>query len=163
MKDKYLKLAGIAGLLIVLDQVTKAAVLIKMPLYHSIEMIPGFFNLVHVRNPGGAFSFFAGQSSFLRLVFFKVVSIAVVVMLIYTYRKIPKTHPLLSISFALIIGGATGNLIDRFRFGSVIDFLDFYLGSMHWPAFNIADSGITIGIFILIWHLLFKKMPDNLI
>ena len=81
-------------------------------------------------------------------------------MVFYFYKSTPVTHRFLSAAFALIFGGAVGNLIDRFRFGSVVDFLDFYIGNYHWPAFNIADSAITGGIFIFIYHLLFKKMPE---
>jgi signal peptidase II len=76
------------------------------------------------------------------------------------YKNTPKTHSLLAAGFALIFGGAAGNLIDRIRFGKVVDFLDFYIGNLHWPAFNIADSAITIGIAIFIFHILFKKMPE---
>jgi signal peptidase II len=76
------------------------------------------------------------------------------------YKKTPATHPLLASGFALIFGGAIGNLIDRVRFGKVIDFLDFFIGNLHWPAFNIADSAISVGITIFAVHLVLKKMPD---
>jgi signal peptidase II len=76
------------------------------------------------------------------------------------YKKTPHSHKLLAFGFALIFGGAVGNLIDRVRFGSVVDFLDVYLGRFHWPAFNIADSAITVGIMIFLFHLLRKEMPQ---
>ena len=76
------------------------------------------------------------------------------------YRNTPSTHVFLASAYAMIFGGAIGNLIDRFRFGKVVDFLDFYVGPHHWPAFNVADSAITIGIVILGYHLVFKKMPS---
>ena len=72
----------------------------------------------------------------------------------------PATGAIIVTGFALILGGAVGNLIDRFRFGKVVDFLDFYLGNYHWPAFNVADSAISIGVCIFLIHLLFKKMPE---
>jgi signal peptidase II len=81
-------------------------------------------------------------------------------LIFYFYHKTPPGQTLLSTGFALIFGGAIGNLIDRVRFGMVVDFLDFYIGRHHWPAFNIADSAITVGIFIFIYHLVVKKMPE---
>jgi signal peptidase II len=79
---------------------------------------------------------------------------------LWFYFKTPPTHPYLAGAFGMIFGGAVGNLIDRVRFGTVTDFLDFYVGNLHWPAFNIADSAITIGIGIFLLHLLLKKMPE---
>ncbi len=76
------------------------------------------------------------------------------------YRNTPQTHPWLATGFALIFGGALGNLIDRVRFGKVVDFLDFYLGSYHWPVFNIADSAITVGVAIFLIHLVLNKLPE---
>jgi signal peptidase II len=81
-------------------------------------------------------------------------------LIFYFYKKTPTEHSWLTAAFALIFGGAIGNLIDRIRFGMVIDFLDFYVGNLHWPAFNIADSAISIGIGIFLYHLIFKKMPE---
>jgi signal peptidase II len=91
---------------------------------------------------------------------FGLISSLAVGLIFYFYRNTPKTHPLLATGFALIFGGALGNLIDRVRFGKVVDFLDFYLGSYHWPAFNIADSAITVGVAIFLIHLVFKKLPE---
>ncbi len=159
-KDKYLKLAGVASLIIILDQTTKAVVLKVLPLYHSNNVIPGFFNLTHIQNPGGAFGFMANHSSSWRSFIFLIVSSLAVYLVYYFYKNTPKTHPLLSTGFALIFGGAIGNMIDRIRFGKVVDFLDFYIGRYHWPAFNVADSAISIGIAIFLFHLLFKKMPE---
>ncbi len=95
-----------------------------------------------------------------RTVIFLFISSLAVVLILYFYNKTPSTHAILATGFALVFGGAIGNLIDRFRFGNVVDFLDIYLGNFHWPAFNVADSAITIGIFIFILHLLFRKMPE---
>lgn len=158
--SKYKKLAGIAGLIVVSDQITKALILKSMPLYHSVSVIPGFFNITHIHNPGGAFGFLASQSSTLRTIVFLLISSLAVGLVLWFYKQTPKTHPWLASAFAMIFGGAIGNLIDRIRFGKVVDFLDFYLGNLHWPAFNIADSAISIGITVFVIHLLFKKLPD---
>lgn len=150
----------IVGLVVVLDQITKALVLAKLPLYHSISVISGFFNLTHIRNPGGAFGFMAGGSQGLRNLLFIGVSAIAMGLIVFFYRSTPKTHPVLASALAMIFGGAVGNLIDRLRFGEVVDFLDLFLGSYHWPAFNVADSAITVGITIFIAHVVLGKMPD---
>jgi signal peptidase II len=150
----------ITGLVVLLDQATKLLVLAKMPLYHSITVIPGFFNLIHIRNPGGAFGFMAAGSQGLRNLLFVGVSIFAMGLIVYFYRSTPKTHPYLASALAMIFGGAVGNLVDRLRFGEVVDFLDVYVSTYHWPAFNVADSAITVGITIFIAHLVFGKMPE---
>jgi len=159
-KTKYIKFVVITGMVVILDQISKAVILYTMPLYHSIEVIPGFFSLTHIQNAGGAFGLLANQSSDVRYIFFIIVSSLAICLIFLLYKNTPKTHSLLAAGFALILGGAAGNLIDRIRFGKVIDFLDFYIGDLHWPAFNVADSAITIGIAIFIFHILFKKMPE---
>jgi signal peptidase II len=137
---------------IVADQVTKALIVDAMRLYESWEIIPGFFNLVYVTNSGAAFSFLADSNSPWRHYFFLCIGAVALVGLSVAHWKLRKENGLYSLALALIAGGAAGNLIDRVRFGSVIDFLDFYLGSYHWPAFNVADSAICIGVglFLLI-------------
>lgn len=160
LKNKYQKLVVIAGAVVITDQIIKTAILKNLPLYHSVTVIPGFFSLTHIHNPGGAFGFLAGQSSSIRNLVFILISSLAVGLIVYFYKHTPKTHPLLAAGFALISGGAAGNLIDRLRFGKVIDFLDFYIGSYHWPAFNVADSAITVGVAIFLFHLLFNKLPE---
>ncbi len=160
LKPAILRLAWLATVVIVLDQVTKAMVLARMPLYHSVSVIPGLFNLTHVQNPGGAFGFLAGQSPTLRTVVFLAASTMAALLVLYFYLTTPPSHPYLALGFALIFSGAVGNLIDRVRFGAVVDFLDFYIGRAHWPAFNVADSAITIGMTIFVIHLVFRKLPD---
>jgi signal peptidase II len=152
--------AVIAGLVVLLDQATKLLVLAKMPLYHSIPVIEGFFSLTHIRNPGGAFGFMAASSQGVRNLLFVGVSIFAMGLIVYFYRSTPKTYPYLASALAMIFGGAVGNLIDRLRFGEVVDFLDVYVGAYHWPAFNVADSAITVGITVFIVHLVLGKMPD---
>ena len=159
-KDKYLRLILIAGLVVVLDQITKLIVLDSLPLFHSIQIIPGFFNLTHIHNPGGAFGFLSDNSSTTQRFVFLFASSLAIVLVLYFYNKTPKSFILLSTGFALVIGGALGNLIDRIRMGKVVDFLDFYIGDLHWPAFNVADSAVSIGMIIFVFHLVFKKLPE---
>ena len=159
-RDKYVRLVMIAGLIVLLDQLSKALILQSVPLHHSIPVIPGFFDITLILNPGGAFGFLSGQHSSLRHIFFLGVTSMAICFIVVLYRKIPPTHSLLAAAFALIVGGAVGNLIDRVRFERVVDFLDFYVGKYHWPAFNVADSAISVGMAIFIYHLVFNKMPD---
>jgi signal peptidase II len=156
---KYVPFAVISALVIVLDQVTKIMVLQKMPLYHSISVIPGFFSLTHVHNPGGAFGFMAQHDSPWRHWLFLAAAGIALVMIIYFYHQTPPSHRLFGAALAMIFGGAVGNLIDRLRYGVVVDFLDFYIGYMHWPTFNIADSAVTVGVIVFVMHILFKKAP----
>ena len=138
---------SLAALVLLADQATKWLVLQTMPLGEVIP-ITGFFNLVHVRNPGAAFSFLADAGGWQRWLF-AVFAIGVSALLIFMMRRAPEQR-LFCFAAALVIGGAIGNLIDRLVFGEVIDFLDFHWQGWHWPAFNIADSGITVGAFLII-------------
>lgn len=158
---KYIRLAVVAGLVVGADQITKALIIKHLPLHKSITVISGLFDITHILNPGGAFGLMANMSVVVRTVVFLFISSLAVGLILYFYIKTPPGYTLLAIGFALIFGGAIGNLIDRVRFGVVVDFLDFYIGKHHWPAFNVADSAITVGIFIFIYHLLLKKMPEE--
>ncbi len=159
-RRKYIWLTLIAGGIVIADQVTKLLILREVSLHTSIPVIPGFFHITHVQNPGGAFGFLANQSALVRGVLFLAVSTVAVGMVLWFYHKTPPTHRWLATGFALIIGGAVGNLIDRVRFGKVIDFLDFFFRGWHWPAFNVADSAITVGITIFIIHVIWGRIPD---
>lgn len=159
-RHHYIRLIGISGSVVLVDQLVKWIIAAMMPLHQSIPVIPGFFNLTHIQNTGGAFGFLAGQSEGLRIVIFVVASSLAAGFIFYLYRKTVDTLPFLSSGFALIFGGAIGNLIDRIRFGRVTDFLDVYIGDLHWPVFNVADSAVTIGIAIFLYHFLFNKIPD---
>ncbi len=159
-RNKYSRLLLIAGTIVMADQITKAVVLAKMALYQSIIIIPGFFSLTHIHNPGGAFGFLAQQDATVRAAVFLVASIVAIGLIFMFYRQIPRSHPFLASGLALILGGAIGNLIDRLRFGKVVDFLDFYIGDLHYPAFNVADSAITVGVTIFLGHLVLRKLPE---
>ena len=150
----------IVGCVVALDQTTKALVQKTMALYHSVPVIPGFFSLTHIHNPGGAFGFMARQGPGVRAFLFLAVSFLAILLLFYLYRRIPVTYQWLSAGLALIMGGAIGNFIDRVRFGEVVDFLDFYIGVHHWPAFNVADSAVTVGITVLLVHMILGKLPE---
>lgn len=156
---KYARLPIIAGLIVIADQLTKWWVLHAIAAYEVIPVIPGFFNLVHFQNPGGAFGFFAEQNSQIRALFFIVFSLVAVLLILYLYRSTPGQYKWLLTGFSLIVGGAVGNLVDRLRFDHVVDFIDLYVGDLHWPAFNIADSAITIGMVIFALYLVTKKYP----
>ena len=151
---------SIAALVAILDQAIKLLVLTRIPAYGSIVVIPGFFDLTHIYNTGGAFGFLAGKSSLFRHLFFLTATAIAMGMIVYLYLKTPREFLFLRSGLAMILGGAVGNGIDRIRLGKVVDFLDLYVKDLHWPAFNIADSAITVGILIFIYHLLFKKMPE---
>ena len=157
------RLLIIAGLVLMIDQATKLIIYHGLPLYGEIDVVPGFFSIVHYHNPGGAFGILAKGENGIRHIFFLVISILALGLVFYFYRSTPKTHQFLSTAFALIFGGAVGNMVDRLRLGQVIDFLDVYVNGWHWPAFNVADSAISVGIGIFIFHLLFGKMPDDII
>ncbi|WP_462270675.1 signal peptidase II [Desulfobacter sp.] len=154
------RLALVSICVLLLDQITKWLIVRHVPLYAHIPVIDHFFNITHILNPGGAFGFFAEQSPGIRKFIFLFLSSGVALFVLWLYRKTAESHIFLSYGLALIFGGALGNLIDRFRFGKVVDFLDFYAGDLHWPAFNIADSAITIGMGILIYHVIFNKLPE---
>ena len=159
MMQKYLRFSIISLGVVLLDQMTKILVLRYMPLHDSISIIPGFFSLTHVHNPGGAFGFMAQNSSPLRHWLFLLAAFFALGMILYFYHQTPRTHPFFGFALALIFGGAIGNLIDRLRFGEVIDFLDVYIGYMHWPTFNVADSAVSVGVIIFLFHVITKKMP----
>jgi signal peptidase II len=157
LSTKMMRLAVAAGSILISDQITKALILAHLPLGGSIPVIPGFFDLTHVHNPGGAFGFMAGMSAEFRSLLFIAVSLVATGLILYFYWQTPPGQRFLSVGLALIFGGAVGNLVDRIRFGVVVDFLDVYAGALHWPAFNVADSAITVGVGIFAYHLLFRK------
>jgi len=156
----WLRLILVSGGVIFTDQITKYIIKINIVLHDNIIVIDKFFNLTHILNPGGAFGFFASGSPEIRKFIFLFMSSLVTLFVLWFYKKCAADFVFLSYGLALIFGGALGNLIDRFLYGKVVDFLDFYIGSAHWPAFNVADSAISIGMTILIYHIVFNKVPD---
>ena len=156
---KLKRLLRIAGAVVIADQITKAIIVAKVPLHSAISVIPGLFDITHVLNPGGAFGFMANQSALVRQLLFVVLTLVAICAIFFFYLNTPDTHRWFSSALALIFGGAVGNFIDRLRFGKVVDFLSFYIGPYQWPAFNVADSAISIGLTIFIFHVVFNKVP----
>lgn len=138
---------GIAGLVILLDQLTKVTIT-RMFSYGESHPVTAFFNLVLVYNPGAAFSFLGSASGWQRY-FFTGIGIAAAIFIVFLLKR-HAGQRMFCTALALILGGALGNVTDRIAYGHVIDFLDFYLGRWHWPAFNIADSAICIGAVLFV-------------
>lgn len=151
-----LKWLAVSFGVIIADQATKFAILREFALHESMS-ITSFFNLVLVYNRGAAFSFLAGASGWQRE-FFIGIALAASIWVIYLLRK-HAHEALFSFSLSLILGGALGNLIDRLRYGAVVDFLDFHAYGYHWPAFNVADSAITCGAILLVWESIRPRKP----
>jgi len=158
LKCRYTTLLLVAGIVVLVDQISKEIILRFFPLYENLEVIPGFFSLTHIRNTGGAFGLLAGKATGMRTVFFLAVSGMALAVVLYLHAKMAAGKRWVETAFALVLGGAVGNLVDRLRFGEVIDFLDFYVGTTHWPAFNVADSAITMGVAILCVNVLCKRI-----
>jgi signal peptidase II len=157
---RYLLLGMIAVIVIVADQVTKYSIVQSMRLHESIPIVPNLFSLTYIRNPGAAFGLLAGSSNAFRMVFFGMTSLFALALLGTILFRLPEKDWIGQLSIAGILGGAIGNLIDRLRFGEVIDFLDVYIESYHWPAFNVADSAITVGVVCLIVHFAFERKDE---
>lgn len=159
-KDSGLRWLWLAILVFMLDVGTKLWVMntIDYGWVNRIEVLP-FFNLLYVHNYGAAFSFLSDAGGWQRW-FFAAIALGVSGMLIYWMRSLAASNKILNIAYALMIGGALGNLFDRLYYGYVNDFLDFYIGSSHWPAFNLADTAICIGAgLMLIDAFLSSKKP----
>lgn len=154
---RYVILAIVSVGTIALDQTSKAQIMQTMRLHESIPIIPNVFNLTYIRNPGAAFGLLASSSNGFRLLFFGLTSLFALGLLGTIFFRLRHDEWVGQLSIAGILGGAIGNLLDRLRFGEVIDFLDFYIDAYHWPAFNIADAAISVGVFFLIIHFAFEK------
>lgn len=145
---------------VVLDQVTKYAVEASFQQWETLPLIP-FLNLTLTYNEGAAFSFLADAGGWQRW-FFVVLACAVIAVLVGWLYRLQQEARWLALALALIIGGAVGNLIDRILLGKVVDFIDFYIGQWHWPAFNVADSAISVGVVILLLDaLVFQSQNGN--
>jgi signal peptidase II len=161
---RYLLLSAVIAITVFLDQASKAYIMQTMRLHESIPIVPGFFSLTYIRNPGAAFGILASSSTGFRLLFFAVTSLFALVLLGTIFFRLRSDDWTGQLSIAAILGGAIGNLLDRLRFGEVIDFLDCYIEEYHWPAFNVADAAISVGVFLLILHFaLEKKEPVHVL
>lgn len=149
----------LAVLIVVLDQLTKQWVSSNFSYGESLELLP-FLNLTLVHNMGAAFSFLSDAGGWQRW-FFAIVSLIVSVVLIVWLSRLPARQYLLATALALVLGGAIGNLWDRVFLGYVVDFVDVFYQKYHWPAFNIADTAITVGAILLILESLFSSKTDS--
>jgi signal peptidase II len=161
MNIKFLLLAAISGALVTADQATKIYVHTHFLLHESIEVIPGFFNLTYVQNPGAAFGFLADSNPAFREIFFLSMPPIALLIILAILRTVHESDRWTIVSLSMVFGGAIGNYIDRIRFRYVIDFLDFHIQRKFvWPAFNIADMAIVGGVAILL-YLEFTKGKNS--
>lgn len=154
---RYILLITTSSAVVTLDQLSKYFIQKIIHLHESITVIDDFFSLTYIRNKGAAFGLLSDKGDGFRFIFFFITSVIALVILWYLFIKPYKSDRATQISISLVSGGAIGNLIDRIRLGEVVDFLDFYIGNYHWPAFNLADSAITIGIVIFFLFNLIRK------
>jgi signal peptidase II len=158
---RYLILALISLSTVALDQISKVQIMHTMRLHESIPVVSEFFSLTYIRNPGAAFGLLASSGQTFRLIFFGLTSAFALGLLGMIFFRLRQDDWIGQLSIAGILGGAIGNLLDRVRFGEVIDFLDFYVNGYHWPAFNVADAAISVGVFFLILHFALEKKEEE--
>ncbi len=156
---KSLPYIGLIGMILILDQMSKIWILKNIPHGTGRAVIPGLFNLTHVRNRGAIFGFFSQSGSPVVYVILTVASLAALSLVVFYFIRVPAQEKLLKITLALILGGALGNQVDRILRGFVVDFLEVYVKSFHWPSFNVADSCISIGAVLLVYIFFFRKGP----
>jgi len=158
---KRLPAFALAAAVIILDRLSKLWIQSEVSLYETRTVIPGLFDIVHTENRGMAFGLFSGGESTLRSVLLVGVALVVLVVVVVMLWRMPSQagggSRLMSGALALVLGGAMGNLYDRAFRGSVTDFLDVYWGTWHWPAFNVADSAISVGAILLMLTLVTEK------
>ncbi|PYS02969.1 MAG: signal peptidase II [Acidobacteria bacterium] len=151
----------VAAATLALDRWTKTLIQKHFDLNESISVIDGFFNITYVRNTGVAFGIFDPLSLPAKSVLLSVfTAFAAVVVITYSVRSSLRNR-LLQFALALVLGGALGNLYDRLAYGYVVDFLEFYIGTYHWPSFNVADSAISIGVVLLALEILRNEAPSQ--
>ncbi|MFI5394730.1 MAG: signal peptidase II [Candidatus Binatia bacterium] len=154
---KYPMVFGVAGVVLIIDQVTKWYIRRRFSLYESVSVIDSVFHITHVRNAGGAFGLLNQGTHTWRLPFFLLVSCIAVAVLLTFVRRVQPGQRWLLLALGAILGGALGNLVDRMVSGEVTDFLDFHWHGYYWPAFNVADSCITVGMLILLLYSLLVR------
>lgn len=161
---RYCIISLVALIIFLADQLTKFWVTHIIPLYSSLNVIPDFFDLVNIRNRGAAFGFLNRSDIEWQFWLFLSATFVAIVIIFFLARSAHSNERFLFWGLGCILGGALGNLFDRLRIRAVIDFLDFYIGDWHWPAFNVADIAICCGgflVFISIWHN--EKIKRNII
>ncbi|MGD8852571.1 MAG: signal peptidase II [Gammaproteobacteria bacterium] len=146
----------LSAAVVLLDQITKLAADAALVYAEPVPVVPSFFNLTLMYNRGAAFSFLSDAAGWQRW-FFVAVSLGASVLLLFWLRRLKPEQWILALALSLVLGGAVGNLIDRLWLGHVIDFIQLYYKDFYWPAFNIADSAITVGAVLLVWDALFVR------
>lgn len=159
INPKYLILMALSGAIIAIDQATKLYIHTSYALGQSTNVINNFFNITYVRNKGAAFGILANLPDVVRESFFFLMTPVALIIILVILKSVPKNDKVQILALSGIFGGAIGNYIDRIRFRYVIDFLDFHINNTYsWPAFNIADSAIVVGVCVMLL-LMFKKEP----
>jgi signal peptidase II len=161
MSSKYRLALVLATVVLALDQGSKALIRHYLPLWTKKEIIPGFFDLVHTLNRGAAFGFL-NRSDIAWQTYFFIAANALAVVIIFHLLRTVQSGTFMRFGLGLLLGGALGNLVDRIRIGEVTDFLDFYISSHHWPAFNVADMAISAGSCILLISLYRQRGQGSL-
>ena len=151
----------IALAVLLLDQATKQVIIRTLRLGEGFPIVPGYFDITFVLNPGAAFSFLATLSEQVRNPFFIAISVTAIVLIVIYHSRFAHQHRLASLALALILGGASGNLVDRLLYGMVVDFLDVHIHQYHWPVFNVADSAISVGVGLMLLEMLLDWKQDK--
>jgi len=149
--------ALLAAAVILLDQATKALLVRTVPFYSSVRVIPGFVHLTHIHNRGAILGFFSQSESPWTPFILLGLNLAALTLVFWYYSKTAREERGMRTALALIVGGAVGNMIDRIARGYVVDFIELSIGRFHWPTFNVADSGITIGAVLLLFTVVFRR------
>jgi signal peptidase II len=147
----------VAAMLALLDQISKALFVRVLEPGRSLTIIPGFFDLTLVTNTGGVFGLLRDVEGPVRKILFGILPLVAVFLMIRYARSLSPSRSWSMAGIGLIMGGAAGNLVDRLRYGHVVDFLDAYIGELHWPVFNLADSGICVGVAMLLMESFFSR------
>ena len=144
----------VALAVLLLDQATKQIIIRSLRLGEGFPVVSGYFDITFVLNPGAAFSFLATLSERVRNPFFIAISVTAIVLIVIYHTRFAHQHRLTSFALVLVLGGASGNLVDRLRYGVVVDFLDVHIHQYHWPVFNVADSAISVGVGLMLLEML---------
>jgi len=154
-KKAYLLWLGLAATIVLCDQLSKYIIMQNLLLY-QLHALSSFLNLTLIYNSGAAFSFLS-QHTQLAFWLFSLIAIVISVVLVVGIKRLPARQPLMAAALSLVLGGAVGNVIDRFTHGYVVDFLDFHYQGWHFPAFNVADSAISLGAVLLLVYVVFNR------
>jgi signal peptidase II len=152
---RYSLLLFVAGIVVLLDQITKVWVDRTIRVYDSQTIIPGILDLHYIRNSGAAFGILSGSQAGFRIPFFILVSVVAIGIILFLFYKLEDSEVMMPVALSLVLGGAIGNLVDRIRLGEVIDFILLHYKTFRWPAFNVADIAITVGVFLLVLRIFF--------